>query len=69
MISCNKCGFSHRTFEELNACKSWDEIVADCERDNHPIIRRDLHGGEREYCICGKMSEPRDLQNPVRNTE
>jgi hypothetical protein len=29
MISCDKCGFGHRTFEELKACKSWSEMVAE----------------------------------------
>lgn len=28
MITCDKCGFGHKTFEELRACKSWEEIVA-----------------------------------------
>jgi hypothetical protein len=26
MISCDKCGFGHRTFEEKAACKSWAEM-------------------------------------------
>ena len=29
MICCDKCGFGHRTFEELKACKSWSEMVAE----------------------------------------
>ena len=27
MISCDKCGFGHLTFEEKDACKSWDQMV------------------------------------------
>jgi hypothetical protein len=29
MISCDKCGFGHKTFEELRACKSWAEMQAE----------------------------------------
>ena len=26
MISCDKCGYGHRTFKEKSACKSWAEM-------------------------------------------
>lgn len=29
MINCSKCGFGHRTFEELKVCKSWPQMVAE----------------------------------------
>ena len=28
MISCDRCGFGHKTFEEKAACKSWSEMQA-----------------------------------------
>ena len=61
MISCNKCGFGHLTFEELGACKSWGEKVAECVAQGHPIVRREWHFGSLEYCTCGQKSEPRVL--------
>jgi hypothetical protein len=59
MISCNKCGFSHLTWEEHSTCRDWAESVAECAASNHPIIRRDWHFGEYEYCVCGKKRELR----------
>ena len=59
MIPCYKCGFGHKTEEEYQACKSWPEMVAECQSLNHPIVRRDWHSGEYEYCTCGQNKEPR----------
>lgn len=59
MLKCDKCGFGHETIKELNECLSWDEIVKECIRAGHPIIRRDWHFGSNEYCVCGQRNEPR----------
>jgi len=38
VIICNNCGFGHKTFEELKACKPWSQIVAEAkERGEYPL--------------------------------
>lgn len=36
MIICNKCGFGHRTAEEMDACKSWEEMQAEAKEHEKP---------------------------------
>jgi hypothetical protein len=31
MISCDNCGFGHKTVEELKACKPWSQIVTEAK--------------------------------------
>lgn len=38
MISCDNCGFGHKTFEEKKACKPWSQIVAEAKmRGEDPL--------------------------------
>lgn len=38
MITCDKCGFGHRTFEEKAACKSWEEMQAEESASASPAL-------------------------------
>lgn len=38
MITCNKCGFGHKTVEELRACKSWAEMQTEAPAPAQPDI-------------------------------
>lgn len=46
MITCNKCGFGHKTVEELRACKSWAEMQAEApapaqpEAEQSPAVKK-----------------------------
>ena len=31
MINCDKCGYGHKTSEEMDACKSWPEMQAEAK--------------------------------------
>lgn len=52
MIRCDKCGFGHKTFEELQACKSWEEMQAEkvrCQLEDHVMTREDWEAKHREH--------------------
>lgn len=59
MISCDKCGYGHKTFEEMRECKSWSEMVEECEASGHPINYRPWLTRTFDSCICGKQMESR----------
>ena len=63
MISCDKCGFGHKTFEEKAACKSWAEMQAEelCTcghtRSQHPQLSQDPANCRRGVCIECRCNE------------
>ena len=68
MIRCDKCGFGHRTVQELRACKSWSETVAEekaenaahhipCSHDELKWGRKREYLGGKEIVVCGRCRE------------
>ena len=50
MISCDKCGYGHLTFEEKKACKSWSEMQA--ELMTKPRFECEECGVDQETFTC-----------------
>lgn len=48
MISCDKCGFGHKTFKEMDACKSWAQIQA----EKREQVRKE------SVCTCDRTGWP-----------
>lgn len=42
MITCDNCGFGHRTFEELRECKPWAQIVAEAKARGEDVLGNPL---------------------------
>jgi hypothetical protein len=48
MISCDNCGFGHKTVEELKACKPWSQIVTEAKERGEDVL-----GSPLKACECG----------------